>query len=102
MMAAPNRRPAAEQQAAQKPTAPPPYYIAVEPLFIDGNQFARAHNPGDMVPADHVDRFGWHANVRPPDGYETADQPADGKDAGNPSEPETPEGQATTTGKGEA
>jgi hypothetical protein len=55
-----------------------------------------------MVPADHVDRFGWHASVRPPDGYATADQPADGKDAGTPSEPETPEGQATTTGKGEA
>lgn len=35
-------------------------YIATEPLFIGT---ARAHNPGDVVPADNVERYGWHGQV---------------------------------------
>jgi hypothetical protein len=89
---------------AEQETPPrPPYYIAVEPLFIDGSQFARAHNPGDHVPADHVEKYSWRDLVRPPDGYDDdiADQPADDKDAGAPrNEPDTAErGQATPEGK---
>jgi hypothetical protein len=72
--------------------APPPYYIAEQPLFI-GGQFGRAHNPGDRVPPDSVDTYGWHHLVRPPDGYTAPEQ--------TQSEPETPDGQATTKGKGD-
>jgi hypothetical protein len=35
-------------------------YIATEPLFIGT---ARAHNPGDVVPADNVERNGWQDGV---------------------------------------
>ncbi|MEU9888012.1 hypothetical protein [Sphaerisporangium sp. NPDC051011] len=69
---------------------PPPYYIATEPLFIDDNPFARAHNAGDRVPADHVERYGWAGKVRHPD-PDPATTP-----------PETRQGQATTEGKGDA
>ncbi|MFI6793680.1 hypothetical protein ACIBG4_40750 [Nonomuraea sp. NPDC050383] len=72
--------------------AAPPYYIAIAPLFI-GGQFGRAFNLGDQVPPEHVERYGWQAKVRLPDGYEAADQP--------PSEPETETGQATSK-EGEA
>ena len=89
-MTAPKARPAAKQDAVPADDAPPPYYIATEALFIGGNQFARAHNAGDRVPVDHVDRYGWADQVRPPDGY----QPRN--------EPETDGGQATTEGKGDA
>lgn len=86
-MAAGQSKPKPAEQAA------PPYYIATAPLFIDGNQFARAHNPGDRVPVDHVDRYGWADKVRPPDGYAqpAPDQPRN--------EPETGTAQATTEGK---
>lgn len=46
-----------------KDVTPPPYYIADEALFID---FARAFNPGDRVPVEHVDRYGWHDVVHAP------------------------------------
>lgn len=36
-------------------------YIALEPLFIGGT--ARAHNAGDEVPADNVERHGWQDKV---------------------------------------
>ncbi|MFB4275729.1 hypothetical protein ACBJ59_10590 [Nonomuraea sp. MTCD27] len=74
---------------------PPPYYIATAPLFIGGSQFARAFNPGDHVPPGHVDEHGWHDQVRAPDGYEMPAKPSN-------DEPETPTGQATTEGKGDA
>lgn len=35
-------------------------YIAKSPLFV-GN--ARAHNPGDVVPDDNVERNGWQDDV---------------------------------------
>lgn len=35
-------------------------YIATEPLFVGT---ARAHNPGDVVPADNVERNGWQDSV---------------------------------------
>ncbi|GAA3172457.1 hypothetical protein GCM10010486_44840 [Nonomuraea roseoviolacea subsp. carminata] len=72
--------------------AAPPYYIAAAPLFI--GKFGRAHNVGDLVPVEHVEQYGWRDKVRLPDGYEAADQ--------TQSEPETENGQATTTGKGDA
>jgi hypothetical protein len=34
---------------------PAPEYVATAPIFIGG---ARAFNPGDPVPAEHVERFG--------------------------------------------
>lgn len=87
------RRDAKPSAAAKTAPAAPPYYIAERPLFI-GDQFSRAHNPGDRVPAEHVEKYGWHAGVRPPDGYPASDQP--------PSEPETSSGQATSSKEGEA
>lgn len=66
-----------ETGRARQEQAPPPYYIATEPLFIGGDPFSRAHNPGDRVPADHVEQYGWADKVRHPD------QPSN--------EPETPQ-----------
>jgi hypothetical protein len=37
-------------------------YVATEPLTVDG---ALAFAPGDIVPAGHVQRFGWRDQVRP-------------------------------------
>ena len=89
-MAAP-RRDAKPSPTAQ--SAEPPYYIATAPLFIDGNQFGRAHNVGDRVSPDRVARYGWADLVRLPDGYIAPDQP--------PSEPESPDnGQATSSKEG--
>lgn len=36
------------------------YVVATAPLFID---YTRAHNPGDLVPAENVDRNGWADGV---------------------------------------
>lgn len=92
MAAARDRRPTSPARGPA--STAPPYYIAVEPLFV-GGQFGRAHNVGDLVPVEHVAQYGWADKVRPPDGYTAApDQP--------PSEPDTaPSGQATST-EGEA
>jgi len=68
---------------------PPPYYIATAPLFI-GDQFGRAFNAGDRVPAEHVDRYGWAHLVHRPD--EDPQQPP----AAPADEPETAPGQATS------
>lgn len=93
-MAAPRRDTKPSPTGPQAP-AEPPYYIATAPLFIGGSQFARAHNPGDRVPAAHVAEHGWQNLVRPPDGYDPApDNTAD--------EPAAKDGQATTEGKGDA
>jgi hypothetical protein len=47
------------------------YAIAREPLYIVNPEAAaapvRAFNPGDRVPSEHVDRFGWHALVDLPE-----------------------------------
>ncbi|MEU8040868.1 hypothetical protein [Streptosporangium sp. NPDC049078] len=65
----------------------PPYYIAAAPLFID-DQFSRAFNVGDRVPAEHVEKYGWADKVRPP--------------AAPQIEPETAPGQATSSKEGDA
>lgn len=97
-MATRREEPKPEQQPEQQ--APPAYYIALEPLFV-GGQFGRAHNPGDRVPVEHVDRYGWADKVRRPD----EDPAGRGKPDEQPApqnEPETSEGQATTERKGDA
>lgn len=38
------------------------YVVATEELFCYG---VRAHMPGDLVPADNVERNGWGEKVRP-------------------------------------
>jgi hypothetical protein len=99
MAARQTNRQAAARSSRQETPPRPPYYIATEPLFLD-NQFSRAHNPGDMVPADHVEQYGWAGKVRPPDGYATAEEPADQP---RKDEPDTAErGQATSSKEGEA
>jgi hypothetical protein len=82
MMARPDK-PATTAAPAEQPA--PAYYIADEPLFIG---IARAHNPGDLVPADHVERYGWRDKVHPPESPTT--------------EPVTASGQAPTEGEGDA
>lgn len=72
--------------------AEPPYYIATAPLFI-GDQFGRAFNPGDRVPAQHVATYGWQNLVRPPDGWEPAPPQT-------PDKPDAKDGQATTSSEG--
>jgi len=73
-------RPAADESS-------PPYYIATRPLFID-DQFSRAFNVGDRVPAEHVEKYGWADKVRPA--------------AAPQIEPETAPGQATSSKEGDA
>lgn len=84
----------AQQRPAKPatPETPPAYYIATAPLFID-DQFSRAHNVGDPVPAEHVERYGWHDKVRRPD--------ADTPETPN-SEPARTRGQATSDKEGDA
>lgn len=55
-----------EQPLAQsvKDVTPPPYYIADQALFID---YARAFNPGDQVPVEHVEKYDWHDVVHAPE-----------------------------------
>lgn len=88
-MAAHQGQPAKQEQA-------PPYFIAAEPLFIDGNQFNRAHNPGDRVPADHVEKYGWADKVRHPN-----DAPQQSPAVAH-NEPESEPGQAASSKKGDA
>jgi hypothetical protein len=64
---------AADLADAMEAVAPPSHYIALEPLFLGGEEAmpARAYNTGDRVlPAD-VERFGWQDRVTRPE-----DQPA--------------------------
>lgn len=89
-MAAHQGQPAKQEQA-------PPYFIAAEPLFIDGNQFNRAHNPGDRVPADHVEKYGWADKVRHPNDDAPQQSPAVAHN-----EPESEPGQAASSKKGDA
>ncbi|MFI7125995.1 hypothetical protein ACIBQ1_09895 [Nonomuraea sp. NPDC050153] len=91
MAARPSRQPVAVTADREQPR--PPYYVAVEPLFI-GGQFGRAFNVGDLVPADHVDTYGWADKVRLPEGVETPDQSND--------EPDTADSGQATSKEGEA
>jgi hypothetical protein len=71
--------PPRKQQAAPLPADSadaagqhPPFWIADRVLPVgsemgDGMP-ARAFSPGDRVPAEHVDRFGWQEFVSAPDG----------------------------------
>lgn len=45
-------------------------YVAKEALYVDG---ARAFASGDIVPAEHVNRFGWQDLVREFDDNEGED-----------------------------
>lgn len=51
--------------AARQQTPPEPVdngvYVAKEALYVGG---ARAFAPGDIVPSEHVNRFGWQDKVR--------------------------------------
>lgn len=47
-------------------------YIAKEPLYVGT---ARAHNPGDVVPAKNVKRNGWESLVE----QQKTAKPSDGK-----------------------
>lgn len=70
-------------------SGPPPaaWYVADRPLPVAdelGGEAGRvaAFAEGDLVPADHVQRFGWHAHVSRPDGLPVdAPQPAAGQAA---------------------
>lgn len=96
MVTSPSKRASGKQtEQEQQEASLPPYYIAEQPLFIGGSQFARAFNPGDRVPADHVEEHGWHDLVSAPEGYDAPEKPSNDK-------PETPEGQATSSKEGEA
>ncbi|MET8334361.1 hypothetical protein [Streptosporangium canum] len=86
-----DRKPTAEDRTSKVP----PYYIATQPLFL-GDQFSRAHNVGDHVPAAHVEAYGWADKVRRPD--DTPEQPS----AAPRTEPETPPGQAISKESGDA
>lgn len=61
---------------APKKQAPPPepvelgVYVAKEALYVDG---ARAFAPGDIVPSEHINRFGWQDLVREFDDNEGED-----------------------------
>ena len=57
--------------AVAPPSPLPHFYIATERLFIhnpeSGVAPAQAFAPGDRVPPDLVDAYGWQAGVRLPD-----------------------------------
>jgi hypothetical protein len=65
-----------QRQAPKKQAPPPPepvelgVYVAKEALYVDG---ARAFAAGDIVPAEHVNKFGWQALVREFDDNEGED-----------------------------
>ncbi len=43
-------------------TEAPKYVVAKDELFVGG---VRAHNVGDLVPVDNVERNGWADKVKP-------------------------------------
>jgi len=59
---------AARPKTATPALSPAPqFYVAETDLFVTGEGFpARAFNAGDRVPAEHVERFGWHGQVSAP------------------------------------
>jgi hypothetical protein len=67
----------AAQGKSTEPDAPaplePPFWVALVPLPVGTEMggeamHARAFNPGDRVPPDHVERFGWQQYVEAPPG----------------------------------
>lgn len=44
-------------------------FRAVKPLFVG---IFRAHNPGDLVDADRVEKYGWRDSVEPVKDTESA------------------------------
>jgi hypothetical protein len=68
----------------------PPFWIADVALPVademgSESMPARAFNPGDRVPAEHVERFGWQAHVHAPPGDWQPPDPGPPPEA-NPSE----------------
>jgi len=62
---------------AQQPA--PRFWIALVPLPVAdelGSGSPRAFNPGDPVPAGHVEQYGWQQFVEAPPGDWTPAQPA--------------------------
>lgn len=55
------RRGAARQQTPPPEPVDNGVYVAKEALYVGG---ARAFAPGDIVPSDHVNKFGWQDLVR--------------------------------------
>jgi hypothetical protein len=60
----------------------PPFWIADLPLPVGPEMGAeampvRAFNPGDRVPAEHVERYGWQPYVHAPDGDWAVPAPAE-------------------------
>ena len=64
------------REATKKQAPPPPepvelgVYVAKEALYVDG---ARAFAAGDIVPSEHINRFGWQDKVREFDDNEGED-----------------------------
>jgi len=44
----------------------PEFYVAEQPLAVSGEGWSLSYQPGDQVPAEHVERFGWQHQVREP------------------------------------
>lgn len=86
---APQRK-AQDKRPADEQAPRPPYYIADQALNIE---HVRAFNVGDMVPAEHVEKFGWADLVHAPESATERDQQT--------TEPAA-ESQATTERKGDA
>lgn len=64
----------APHREAKKQAPPEPVehgvYVAKEALYVGG---ARAFAPGDIVPSEHINRFGWQDLVREFDDNEGED-----------------------------
>ncbi len=52
----------AANEGVEARRAEPEYVVAIAPLFVGS---APAHQPGDRVPAENVQRNGWQDKVRP-------------------------------------
>ncbi len=52
----------AANEGVEARRAEPEYVVAIAPLFVGS---APAHQPGDRVPAENVERNGWQDKVRP-------------------------------------
>lgn len=71
----------AQQAPEPEPVVAPPFWVADRPLPVgtemgDAALPARAFNPGDRVPVEHVDRYGWREYVHAPDGDWPPPEPA--------------------------
>lgn len=63
--------PSADTAASPGPEGGPPFYIAATDLYVHNPEAAalpaRAFAPGDRVPADLVDAYGWWQQVTAPE-----------------------------------